>query len=614
MSQLIKVSEWKGKRRASVIFVHGLGGHPYDTWRRGTGDVNNDDTFWPRWLAEDIKGLDIYTLGYEASAAGWTGQTMPLEDRAKNVAELLYIRDDLAEAPIFFVCHSLGGLIIKRLLLDLKERRHVRPEAEALLRAASGVVFMGTPHSGSHHAGVADGLRLLVWPSPLTKAMTSDAATLRSYNESYRILASDGAKHLSHKILRETRSTWLGKIVTEGSADPGLNNSESIGIDADHFSLVKPRDRQSLAYQSVRDFLEDALQKLAARRPPAGSFGIMKLPPFDGERSFHYMGAALRGVMLAALVFVGHAVWNQWFAAGRTDVPDEVRVFIALAAVDDIGERLRLAEMLLERPLTEQEKTLVANLQPEDDFLATIEPEQIVRIEKAANVEELNAAIASLNVQACGGSYTFKVEGPELRCKDGAPLPFVVSANFSEAPLIDREALIFHYTGTANTAAEIKLLAGAYGDGPKASVHLLISRDGNVIQFVPFDRRAWHAGSSKWGDLTGLNAYSIGISLSNLGPLQRQPDGTFVGDGRTVLPERVTPFTKDGVQTYWESFTPEQIKAAKAIVAAFRAIQPDIAVLGHCDVSKNKPDPGPAFPLSELRGSGQEKTSPCLAP
>lgn len=47
----------------------------------------------------------------------------------------------------------------------------------------------------------------------------------------------------------------------------------------------------------------------------------------------------------------------------------------------------------------------------------------------------------------------------------------------------------------------------------KVSSHLLIRRDGSVVQYVPFNRRAWHAGQSCFGDADNCNDYSIGIEL-----------------------------------------------------------------------------------------------------
>ncbi len=49
--------------------------------------------------------------------------------------------------------------------------------------------------------------------------------------------------------------------------------------------------------------------------------------------------------------------------------------------------------------------------------------------------------------------------------------------------------------------------------GLEVSAHLLIRRDGEVVQFVPFDRRAWHAGVSSFQGRTQCNDFSIGIEL-----------------------------------------------------------------------------------------------------
>ena len=47
----------------------------------------------------------------------------------------------------------------------------------------------------------------------------------------------------------------------------------------------------------------------------------------------------------------------------------------------------------------------------------------------------------------------------------------------------------------------------------KVSSHILIRRDGEIIQFVPFNRRAWHAGESSFKGMSGCNDFSIGIEL-----------------------------------------------------------------------------------------------------
>jgi hypothetical protein len=91
MTKLIKVADWTEGARLNVVFVHGLGGNAYDTWRRGA----DDDTFWPVWLARDISGLAAWTLAYDAALTNWSGTAMPIQDRAKNVLECLLGRGEL---------------------------------------------------------------------------------------------------------------------------------------------------------------------------------------------------------------------------------------------------------------------------------------------------------------------------------------------------------------------------------------------------------------------------------------------------------------------------------------------------------------------------------------
>ncbi|MEL0082365.1 MAG: 1,6-anhydro-N-acetylmuramyl-L-alanine amidase AmpD, partial [Gammaproteobacteria bacterium] len=105
----------------------------------------------------------------------------------------------------------------------------------------------------------------------------------------------------------------------------------------------------------------------------------------------------------------------------------------------------------------------------------------------------------------------------------------------------------------------------------RVSAHLLIDRWGIVTQFVPFHRRAWHAGESAWAGRQGCNDYSIGIELEGA----------------------------DGV-----AYTPRQYDQLVAVVGALMRRYPAIdtdRVVGHADIAPGrKTDPGPAFNWSAL--------------
>ena len=121
--------------------------------------------------------------------------------------------------------------------------------------------------------------------------------------------------------------------------------------------------------------------------------------------------------------------------------------------------------------------------------------------------------------------------------------------------------------------------------GMQVSSHLLIRRDGEIVQFVPLTERAWHAGESQFRGRTRCNDFSVGIELE--------------GEDNTPYDDR-------------------QYEALPAVLKALMAAYPDITardVAGHCDVSPGrKSDPGPAFDwlrLYDALGETQETQQPC---
>ena len=194
-------------------------------------------------------------------------------------------------------------------------------------------------------------------------------------------------------------------------------------------------------------------------------------------------------------------------------------------------------------------------------------------------------------------------QGHRLINEDGAPVRFL-PAHGQGAEINPRFAII-HYTAGGSAESTAQYFAS---ETARASAHVVIGRDGTVIQQVETNRTAWHAGKSTWQGLSGLNAHSIGIELANWGRLSRTPEGfashtgTPVPASRVVLaahrhsPERIEP---------WERFDGAQIASAVAVTAALvtaYGIGAD-AILGHDDIAPGrKIDPGPAFDMRAFRG------------
>ncbi len=111
-------------------------------------------------------------------------------------------------------------------------------------------------------------------------------------------------------------------------------------------------------------------------------------------------------------------------------------------------------------------------------------------------------------------------------------------------------------------------------DGLKVSAHLLIRRDGEVIQFAPFHARAWHAGVSCCDGRERVNDFSIGIELEGT-------DQVPFEDIQYQVLTRVT----------------------RALMQAYPGITRD-RIVGHADIAPGrKTDPGPFFDWPRYRAS-----------
>ena len=172
----------------------------------------------------------------------------------------------------------------------------------------------------------------------------------------------------------------------------------------------------------------------------------------------------------------------------------------------------------------------------------------------------------------------------------------VPSPHFCERPAGEKvELIVIHCISLPRGSEDIESIHGLFLgtldtsahesfsdlEGLKVSSHLLIDRQGNSYQYVPFDKAAWHAGESTWRGKTHCNNFSIGIELQG---------------------------TDD--QAFEEAQYITLVETLRTLVAHYPRLGAQ-SVAGHCHIAPGrKTDPGTKFDWKrvshELRSTGHQ--------
>ncbi len=144
----------------------------------------------------------------------------------------------------------------------------------------------------------------------------------------------------------------------------------------------------------------------------------------------------------------------------------------------------------------------------------------------------------------------------------------------------DVDMLVLHYTGMISGEAALQRMCDPASE---VSAHYMIWENGDVVQLVGEDKRAWHAGASSWQGDGDLNSRSIGIEIVNGGHDVPLEDG------------RLSPFPKAQIASV--------IELCQQIIARWPIVQ--TRIVAHADIAPaRKRDPGEHFPWQQLSKAG----------
>ncbi|GFF85142.1 hypothetical protein IFM53868_04387 [Aspergillus udagawae] len=278
---------------ADIVLVHGLGGHPEDTWtylsnttthsrrsrrRRFFGRERRENTtpvrpkiFWPReLLAQDVQNCRIFTYGYDSDVFNFLGsvnRTNLYQHATDLLVALTDQRRETSTSPIIFVAHSLGGILVKDVLKQSQDSQY-KPDLRSVYQYTHGIVFLGTPHRGSDWASLAKNLAVFALGKANTRSLRSlevDSAELQRLMDNFSVmLKADKVKVCS--FVESLGMTGIpgfsGKVVKDFSSRIGDAAEISQTLHADHRNMCKYSGPEDANYQKVLAVLKGFVREI----------------------------------------------------------------------------------------------------------------------------------------------------------------------------------------------------------------------------------------------------------------------------------------------------------------------------------------------------------------
>lgn len=224
-----------------ILFVHGLGGDA-TTWGQFPHLLNMDPDLRDTWRAE------LFSFPTKILSLPFSSNTPRLQMLADGLRDTITYRYKDA-ANIVLACHSLGGLVARRYLLDQFKRGLESPVRTLLLFA--------TPNDGAGLAAVA---RMFNFWNFQIRQLCRNSDVIDDLDLDWRQADIDG------KISVTCFVGSADKVVSESSArGHWLPEQVKVILGADHRSIVKPASRDTMQYLILKSILQS---RVAARRKP----------------------------------------------------------------------------------------------------------------------------------------------------------------------------------------------------------------------------------------------------------------------------------------------------------------------------------------------------------
>lgn len=280
-----------GEKKNLIVFIHGVNGSIEDTWgelalkklgrydqadKTSSGDwlidcSGEEENSWPCLMKEDNdfkkkeddngkkNGYDFFVASYRSSALSYSSNISEIANRLLNTLIDRRFFEDYEQ--IHFVVHSMGGLIAKRMLIQLNQRNDLKK-----LYTVRSVIFLGTPAQGS---GFAAFLNYFSRNPQFGDMEPADVNTyIQTLDHDWQVVlrrrAAEGASYPLAYCGYETLPIlpWVPwSTIVKFSQSQSFCDESPVGFDRNHLELVKPGDSSTEPYQWVKARIREAEDK-----------------------------------------------------------------------------------------------------------------------------------------------------------------------------------------------------------------------------------------------------------------------------------------------------------------------------------------------------------------
>lgn len=236
-----------------IVFVHGIFGDQKNTWINSATGAN-----WPEMITKDpaFRGFDVYTVDFES----------PIFGRASNIPEIASrVRDQLARRGVFdyrevyFITHSMGGLITKRMLIGMNT-----PSRDRELRRVKAVLFFGTPSHGAPIATIGN------WLSRNPQLRDMKPSDVNSFIQDLEwqweglLRERETLKTAFPQAYCAYEKMALGVTIVNSLYATSRCDNQPYPIDLNHLQIVKPASLSADVHDWARARIKEAANRVTA--------------------------------------------------------------------------------------------------------------------------------------------------------------------------------------------------------------------------------------------------------------------------------------------------------------------------------------------------------------